>query len=153
MSEKEVKEYYTKYLIQAFTKKVSYTGSNNRKYTTICKPSQKDIRIQSVEKIFVPKWRLTFLVLNHRYEIETYDKKGAMPLIVKHDLDKCTICKQTISKERFLCNECGSIVHKGFFSNKHVFTCKECNKIICKECAKFKRYLLFFKRAYCTSCT
>jgi len=156
---KEIKEKAKETLRRIYTKTVSYYGANNVRYTKTCVPRKKDVTLADVKRVYLPVWSFGFSVLKNKYIVvgtETPQKLNILPsnLItvqessgIKVYPNNCMICSRDMKDEKYVCNECGTIV-----CSKDSSICKICEKVICKEHTISKRKFLILSDKYCPQC-
>jgi len=130
------------------SKTISYLGRNNVLYKATCRLGDRSIFIRDVRQVFIPEWSLSLLALCKRYSVNLVEKPEAVQ-VISGDISTCKICRQEIIGEMLLCNSCGNIVHKG---RPHGYTCKACNKSLCRNCTYWTRRWLIFKDFLCQEC-
>jgi|CXWL01.1.fsa_nt_gi hypothetical protein len=140
------------HLIKVHTESVSYRGRNNVGYTKICQPGERSITIKDTKQVLLPQYDLLLKALNNQYNCSLIQNNNQVNL-TSQNLYNCRICKKEIDKKMLLCNACGNITHGPKFFGSHGFTCKNCKKTICKNCAYWTRRLLLFKKMWCESCS
>lgn len=89
--------------------------------------------------------------LNNQYRCSLIQNDNQVSL-TSTNLYDCRICSKKIDKKILLCNACGNITHGPKFFRSHGFTCKNCKKTICRDCAYWVRRFLFFKKILCEIC-
>jgi len=138
-------------IIKRHTKRVTYTGRNNRWYVKICRPSKSRIHLRDIKLVLLPILYLTIRILRKNYKIIALEN-GELIKVVSSDFNRCRICSNPMEEKGLLCNSCGNIVHKPSFTKKCGFVCQRCGKTICKECAYKLRRFLLFKSIICEDC-
>ena len=144
---KEIRDVMTDGLISEYTKTVKYAARNNRVYEKQCVPIKKNVRLNHIQKVYLPAYSMTFRALEHKYSLKAVTKNTGIQ-IQDDGLLWCVICKSA-APDALLCNECGNIVHRG---KPHGFECHQCEKTVCRMCVHHTRRLLFFKRHFCHKC-
>jgi len=139
------------HIVEVHTNTVSYTGRNNVTYTKVCKPGVHSIMLKDTKQVLLPRYNLLIKALDNQYSCSLIQNNSQVKL-TSTDLFNCRICKKTIDKKILLCNACGNITHGPKFFRAHGFTCKNCKKTICKNCAYWTRRFIFFKKILCESC-
>ncbi|MGH7884303.1 MAG: restriction endonuclease [Thermodesulfobacteriota bacterium] len=139
------------HLVKAYTETVSYRGRNNVSYKKVCQPGERSITIKDTKQVLLPRYDLLMNALDNQYRCSLIQNNTQVKL-TSTNLYNCRICNKTISKKILLCNACGNITHGPKFFSSHGFTCKNCKKTICKNCAYYTRRFLFFKKILCESC-
>lgn len=138
-------------IAKKYTANVNYTGRNNQRYSKICTPHGKDIRIKNIQQVFLPMHQIFMTAVSQEYRCSLYENNASI-YFQKSDLFTCRICKKEIKGEKLLCNDCGKVSHTPTFFSSHSFLCKKCGKTICKDCNSSIRYFLFFKKNLCKTC-
>ena len=144
---KEIRNIMTDGLILKYTKMVKYSTRNNRQYNKMCKPAKKNVRLNHVQKVYMPEYSMTFKALECEYSVAAVTKNAGIN-VQGDGLLRCVICKSA-APDALLCNDCGNITHRG---KKHGMECHLCEKTVCRICVRHKRRLLLFKRHFCRKC-
>ena len=145
---KDIRGIMTDGLISEYTRTVKYSARNNkRRYEKLCKPAKKNVRLNHVQKVYMPAYSMTFKALEHEYSIKAVTKKDGIDM-QGYGLLKCMICRDAV-QDAMLCNDCGNITHRG---KKHGLECHVCDKTVCRICVRHTRRLLFLKRHFCSGC-
>jgi len=138
-----------KKIVQSGTmKNLRYRGLNNQVYTIECKPSLKKIQILDNKIIWAFKNSLKMNLNEYlSFKIDLLNDK----------LEGVTVSSKNIheehskEKEIYLCQDCKNLIFKGLI-RKNFHNCRQCGKVICKNCSQVKRFLYFFKRKWCLEC-
>lgn len=144
-------------LKKMFTKKVTYYGNNNHRYTKICTPNDKNILIKNVKRVYIPIWTFIFSILKNKY-ILSVQETSTIKIIPKNlavtELttsarypDYCMICQKLLMTKKFVCSECGIITCESNSSE-----CEICGKVICQNHTISKRKYLVMTSKYCEHC-
>lgn len=156
---KEIKENTKELIRRIFTKKVSYYGANNVRYTKMCIPRKKDITLKDVKRVYLPILSFVLSILKSKYIVVGTENPHELnvlpsnliaverPLHVRVYPDNCMICSKDMKHERYICTKCGIIVCDRCSSR-----CKMCGKVICREHTISKRRLLILSDKYCLQC-
>lgn len=159
----EIKEIAIDSLIRAYSKRVSYYGRNNVRYTKTCVPKKKHITLENIKRVYFSPWDIIFSLKDRKYVIGALENSelpsSPFKVLPSNFVDlkeetglekypeKCMLCSKELKHDKFFCNDCGKIT-----CNKDSFECKVCGKIICREDTIFKRKFLILKEKYCTDC-
>lgn len=149
----QIIETSTNYIINKHTTTVQYVAGNNRTYFKECIPKRKDISLYNIQQLYVPLNDIQTDLIGQNRNFNFYENGTDNILIKKDDISKCEICNSDIGNIGILCNECGSISHDKKFWNSHGFYCKECEKSICRNCARYYPKWIFFKNVLCSECS
>jgi len=156
---KEIEEPTKDFLARIYTRKVSYYGANNVKYTKVCVPNKRDIILHDIKKVYIPLWRVVFSIIKNKYAVVGLDTPSQLHILPRHLVsvpaesdvklypDECMICFKKIQQQKFVCNDCGRIT-----CNKDGFLCKMCGKIVCREHVILKKKFLVLSEKYCSHC-
>ncbi len=147
----DMKSKVTGHIIQRFTANVSYMGRNNVRYTKTCVPGPRSVQINDMKQVFLPRYDLSLNFLKTRYRCSLIQNDH--DVMLSSDMYDCKICGEHTEGAALLCNACGNIAHRPKFFRPHSYTCKDCKKTICKNCAFWFRRLLFFKKIVCEDCS
>lgn len=140
-----------KIITQLYSKNVNYHGSNRRRYTKLCVPSEHSIYIRDTKQVFLPIRQAKLNILKQSYSSIFVESDNG----VYYESGKflvCKICNETLEKEPLLCNSCGKITHKPRFFKHHGAYCHDCGKTICQDCTRKKRYYLILRKRICEVC-
>ena len=141
------------YAIKRYTKTIHYTGRNNHQYSKVCVPNKKNINVRSANLAFVPETTISYEILGKTRQLTLSEKRDSDILVLDPKAFECEYCHGEIAGKGSLCSECGRIVHGRRLLMSHSFKCSTCGKILCKDCARFKKRFLFFKKFICTQCS
>ncbi|MFQ5977343.1 MAG: tetratricopeptide repeat protein [Candidatus Heimdallarchaeota archaeon] len=115
-SPKKLQRRMMSYLCDVHSKRVSYTGANNQKYSKNCRPKAKEIDIKSERDFYVPVWTLNWKCNSSN----TYTIKFV------ENFQKIYLMEGELSGT--YCLECKKIA-------KSTKTCATCEKRICSACS------------------
>ena len=122
-----------KIIIDRHTRTVSYYGRNNRQYSKVCIPGEKDIFISNIKQVYLPYQEINFEILAKNYGLKGVE--NAQKMLSYTSMLNCNVCGTYISSKGVLCNSCGSLAHSPRLLDSHGFKCKMCGKTICRNCA------------------
>ncbi|MCQ2056133.1 MAG: hypothetical protein MJY64_01485 [archaeon] len=135
-----------KIIIDRHSRTVNYIGKNGVRYSKFCVPSSRDLCVYNVVLMYIPIMKMNIDIKQSSYSISkiyyTQDK-----LLFSSVLNTCVVCKKHVDRG-YICNECGSIVHKRTFLDSHGFICKQCGKTLCRVCT----YVIGFRDYVCRDC-
>lgn len=138
-------------IIQQKTVNVRYYGKNNVEYIKKCVPNKRSIRINDINQILLPKYKIQLKILEKKYFCNLIENKNKSN-ITHTDFFTCRICNIQIHEELLLCNSCGNICHPTRIRGGHSYLCEICNKTICRNCTYYTRKYLFMKKKLCEPC-
>lgn len=131
------KEDIIQHQIRQHTEEVTYTGGNNVTYNKTHKPRKKDIHVNDIASVYVPKIRSETKIEehthSHHYLTDTYlevKKKDEVNKDTKKD-------KEPLFFTPTLCQYCGTINDR-FNIKKESLE----DEPICKHCSRKKRFML-----------
>ena len=131
---------------------VGYYGKNNVHYVKTCVPSKRNIRINTVNQILLPRYRLSLKILTKQYSMTFIENEKKID-VPETNFFTCKICNQQITNNALLmCNSCGNICHPADMRGAHSYLCEICNKTICQNCTYYTRKYLFMKKKLCQTC-
>jgi restriction system protein len=135
------------------TTNVGYYGRNNVHYVKQCVPSKRNVRINNVNQILIPRYKLQLKILMKQYSMILMESERQIN-IPETNFFTCKICNQKINNgsSLLLCNSCGNICHPADMNNAHSYLCEICNKTICQNCTYYTRKYLFMKKKLCQTC-
>lgn len=138
------------HIINLNTQTVRYSGRNNRGYSKLCKPSEKNVYIANVTQVYYPHWQVTIQALQHTYRLEAIENREHVH-VTSTDMFTCRECSSAVQQHEvaLLCNGCGAVVHR---KKSHGFVCGNCEKTVCRSCTFYTRKWLILKRKLCESC-
>jgi uncharacterized protein (UPF0305 family) len=141
-------------IFNVHTRIISYCGRNNRRYTKVCTPSDRDVFISDVHQLYLPLIRLHFRLGSTPYHISGAQAPSGRLLSTSDNLRQCQICNKTINEDVILCDVCGKVTHSGGFLIKsiHGFRCKKCGRTICRSDGYWRRRYLIIKELLCPDC-
>ena len=99
---------------------------NIKKYTL--KPSRKDVRINEIQIIHVPKWEIEFESGDYTYTRIISANSGKIIIDTITNCNKHLLKGLLKKKNMAVCDVCGKALCKD-----HVFKCPECNKWFCED--------------------
>jgi len=140
------------YIINKHTQTVTYHGANNRHYTKVCEPKNKDISLSDISQVYIPENDIDFLLNGKNRFFMIADNGRDNFYVYKENITVCEICNKPLNQRGILCNECGIISHNKRFFFSHGFYCKNCSKSICRNCANYFSKFLIFKIPLCNDC-
>lgn len=122
-----------------YTKKVRYTGNNGVKYSMVCTPNARHIRLD-IRTVGVRETTLSVKFFRSRYTwtVPDWDKKITCRA--------CTKPSSLLNKLQ-LCNQCGWIIHARGCGG----TCSKCKMTLCNRCSTIKKSF-FRTRRFCFEC-
>jgi hypothetical protein len=135
-----------KFIIDRHTRSVSYYGRNNKRYTKLCTPADKDVFISNIKQVYLPFQEVHLGILNQNYEIGGIE--NAEKILSTTTMTNCKICNRYIYDGGVVCNSCGALVHGPRLLDSHGFKCKSCGKTICRSCT----YDLGIFKKVCKEC-
>ena len=139
-------------IIRDETTTVRYRGKNNVTYTKTCVPNKKNIRINDINQILIPNYKIELQIFGKKYFSTIVENKNRLNFKT-NEIFKCQICQQMMLEDKILiCNACGNLCHSTEIKPKHSFSCEECEKTICKNCTYYTRKFLFLKKKLCYEC-
>jgi len=138
-------------IIQQKSINVQYWGKNNVAYTKLCIPNKKSIRINDINQIHLPQYKIHLKILRKYYVGTLIENKNKIS-IPETDLYTCRICRQQIEDVSLVCNSCGNICHPPKSKGDHSYFCEICKKTICRHCTYYTRKYLFMKKKLCMPC-
>lgn len=141
-----LKKLSKEYITNVHTKAVSYWGQNNRKYTKLCVPRERDIFVSDIKQVYIPFQQVNLQALKEKYDMIAVENPENLLCYTK--MFSCAICGGYIRGNGILCNSCGAIVHDKSILDSHSFECKMCGKTLCRKCA----YNLGFRKKVCREC-
>jgi restriction endonuclease Mrr len=146
-----IKERAKQEIVKRHTHAVTYVGGNNRTYTKVCEPSQRQFTITDLRQIYVPVNRCPVRILRttHVLDIVEHPAGGVRPL--SNTLLTCRICSTAVDGRPYLCNICGSPAHPKQWLKSHSFECRQCRRIMCRMCARYVRRFLL-RKVLCPLC-
>ena len=138
------------HIINLNTQRIRYSGRNNRRYSKVCKPSEKSVYLASVTQVYYPYWHLSIRALKHTYKLEALENRDHVQ-VTSTDMFTCKECGNSVPNHEvtLLCNGCGAVVHR---KKSHGFVCENCNKTVCRSCTFWTRKWLILKRKLCETC-
>lgn len=141
-------------IISNYAINVIYRGRNNIRYERLCKPKSKDILISNIVPIYIPYQKILLGVIKNNYNFEILENQTFKPLVLKSNINKCSICGSEIENKGILCNSCGNITHEPSWWRRgsHGYRCDDCGKTICRDCGFWRRKWLFMKQVVCEEC-
>lgn len=134
--------------IEEHTAHIEYQGRNNQTYVKKCTPSARNIHIDNLRQVYVPRYYMTLRALGCSYSCHI-DHNGIDSQIHKPTWTRCYQCGS--DGNLLLCNECGRVAHTSWFG-AHGFRCRECSKTVCGSCVWKTRRLFLFKSHFCRDC-
>ena len=141
-----LKKLSKEHISNAHTKNVTYWGRNNRRYTKLCVPRERDIFVSDVKQVYIPFQQINLQALKEKYDMVVVENPENLLCYTK--MFDCSICRGYIKDNRVLCNSCGAIAHDKSILDSHSFECKICGKTLCRKCT----YNLGFRKKACKEC-
>lgn len=123
------------------TTTVEYTGDNNVTYEKTCEPSPRDVDIEHVRPLYVPRVRATAELGDHTYTY-AYDAAGPNVAAVDDGVRTCVHCAADAETYTY-CQNCGSIN-----CPEHVRTERVEGTPVCTGCAVTGQFALTTKYFY-----
>ena len=142
-----LRERITQEMIDMHTEHVSYRGKNNVTYTKKCVPSARNVQINNLRQVYVPRCDITLKALDQDHTCDM-EYNGTKTRLLDPTWSQCYECG---SKGALLCNECGRVAHTSWVMS-HGHRCRECGKTVCALCVWNTRRLLFFNNRFCSDC-
>lgn len=135
-------------MVEAHTTHVRYRGRNNTTYVKNCIPTVRNIHINNLRQVYVPRYDVALEALGSSHAC-SLEHNGTVPRARSMTWARCYGCGSADSL--LLCNECGRVAHASRFG-AHGFRCRECGKTVCGSCVwKARRHLIFSSR-FCSDC-
>ncbi len=138
------------HIVNLNTETVRYSGRNNRRYSKVCKPSEKSVHITNVTQVYYPHWRVAIRALKHSYTLTAIENREHVH-VTSTNMFTCQECRGVVQQHEaaLLCNSCGAVVHR---KKSHGFVCENCEKTVCRSCTFWTRKWLILKKKLCESC-
>ena len=137
----------TRAMLDMYAKRVTYRGRNNTTYHKLCVPTARNIRIDSLRQVYVPRYGVTVVALGREYACDM-EYNGSKTRLLDRTWERCHCCRRTAA---LLCNECGRVAHTSWVWS-HGHRCRECKKTVCGLCVWNTRRFLVFNNRFCSDC-
>ena len=144
-TESEYREWIKGRLSELLETTVSYTGGNNVTYTKECRPSPRDISIESVQPVYLPRIdaAVTLGSYTHRYQ---YDAAGDRHIPRTDDVRRCVHCGENDTEGTYTyCENCGSVN-----CETHTKTERLTEKPVCTGCSVTESFFFAEKHFFST---
>ena len=135
-------------MVAAHTAYVRYRGRNNATYGKSCAPTARNIHINNLRQVYVPRYDVALEALGSKHSC-SLEHNGTSLRARSLTWARCHWCDSADSL--LLCNECGRVAHASRFG-AHGFYCRECGKTVCGSCVWKARRLLIFSSRFCSDC-
>lgn len=135
-------------MVEMHTETVSYEGGNHATYERECAPSPRNIHVDDLRQVYVPRLRVTIEILGYDHEC-TIECNGDEYRVINPTWRECHECGS--HKGLMLCNECGRVACSGGKA-PHGVSCRTCGRTVCTWCAWRARRLGLFRAWYCSDC-
>ena len=89
----DVKEKSLQHIMKKHTRKVTYYGKNNQRYSKDCVPKKKDIYISDVSQLYIPENNIDFSLNNKSRNIVFFDNSTPKFYAYEHDIFQCYQCQ------------------------------------------------------------
>ena len=140
------------HLARLYTKKVTYKGRNNVRYSKVCTVSPKKVYFADFRQVLLPVHSVVVGVLQKKYPCTVVLDGGGGVRISAPGLEECGVCQKGLRGDAALCNACGAVHHPPRILGCRGYRCRDCGKTVCRRCAFWTRRMLLFKRIVCGGC-
>ena len=111
------------------TAHVRYRGRNNNTYGKKCVPSARNVHINNLRQVYVPRYDIAVSALDQNYTC-SMEYNGTEARLLNPTWDQCYGCS---SGPIILCNGCGRVAHTSRMGS-HGHRCRKCGKTVCGMC-------------------